>query len=112
MQQVLIGLRIIELLVLSAFLLHFYARYHNNRTIVAAVFCLFFALCDFMCGLVFGYWSRNPVGLLVLYVIQWIAVICFLGLGYAFVTNEFAFTIVLWGQTLLFYVGFSLKINR
>ena len=63
-------------------------------------------------GLIFGYWTKNPIGLLALYIVQWIAVISYTVLGYFFIVDTFAVTVALWAQMLVCYIVFSLKLHR
>ena len=81
-------------------------------SVVAGVFCIVFAIIDLLAGLVFGYWTKNPIGLLVLYIVQWFAVVSYIGLGFAFLKIQLVFAVVLWAQMLFCYIFFSLKLHR
>ena len=105
-------MRIAEQIVIAVYLFNSYKLKHQPKAIISGLLCLVFAAFDFFAGLAFGYWTRNPIGLLVLYVVHWIAVVCYIGLGCAFIANEFVFAVVLWAQMGICYVLFSLKLHR
>ena len=108
-----IALRFLEQSGLGGFLVYYYLNNSKDtRLIVTAVICLCFAANDLLAGLIFGYWTKNPVGLFLLYIVQWLAIASYLSLGCVLVKDYLIIAIIVWVQTLIFYVLFHYKLHR